>query len=41
MISTLFAMDFDLNWVFALTTYSILERVKFSTMHSTQTRGLT
>jgi len=41
MISTLLAIDFYLNWVLALTTYSILDLVKFSTTDSTQIKGLT
>jgi hypothetical protein len=40
MISTLFEIDFYLNCVFALTRYSIFDREKFSTVHSTQIRGL-
>jgi hypothetical protein len=40
-ISTLLAIDFDLNCVFALTRYSIRDRLKFSTIHSTQIKGLT
>ena len=40
-ISTLFAIDFDLNYVFAFTKYSIFDLVKFSTMHSTQMSGFT
>jgi hypothetical protein len=39
-ISTLFAIDFDLNYVLAFTKYSILDLVKFSTMHSTQIKDL-
>ena len=41
IISTLFAIDFCLNYVLAFTTYSILDLVKFSTMASTQINGLT
>ena len=40
-ISTLLAMDLDLNYVLALTKYSILDLLKFSTMHSTQIKGFT
>ena len=41
IISTLFAIDFCLNYALALTTYSILDFVKFSTIASTQIKGLT
>ena len=41
IISTLFAIDFYLNYVLALTTYSIFEDVKFSTWALTLIRGLT
>lgn len=40
-ISTLFAIDLDLNYVLALTKYSILLLVKFSTTQSAQISGLT
>jgi hypothetical protein len=41
IISTLFAIDFYLNYVRALTTNSIFDLVKFSTVASTQINGLT
>jgi hypothetical protein len=41
IISTLFAMDFYLNYVLALTTNSILDYVEFSTIASTQIKGFT
>jgi len=41
IISQLLAIDLDLNWVLALTKYSIFDRVKFSTTQSAQIRGFT
>ena len=41
MISTLFAIDFYLNWVLAFTTNSILDLVQFSTVASTHIKGFT
>ena len=41
IISTLFAIDFDLNYVFAFMTNSIFDFVKFSTEDSTHINGLT